>query len=150
MSCTTNTTGNQSKSAWGSVMCLCLFTRGLQISKGKALLFWGWGRYSAGSGMNTCIYIFFSLSPLIRAMTITYILNRAIHSIILRNRKSHLPNSCLQMSGIKINQSIFWLCSLTISTTLQNVQPTIAKYCDTHIYEHWSLWSLIVQPWNAQ
>lgn len=97
-----------------AVWCACLFEL-FRFQKVKPCSFWGvWGgnmrtgekTFSAASRMNTCIYIFV-LDSLIRAMTITYILNRAIHSIILRNRKSHLFNSCLQMSETKINQSIF-------------------------------------------
>lgn len=116
------------------------------------------GEYkSAGSGMNTCIYIFFPLDSLIRAMAITYILNRAIHSIILRNRKSHLSNSFLQMSEIKINQSIFWLGWLTISATLlQNRLPLTHTYSKVLRF-NLNIWSLIVgiqaklqTAWNLQ
>lgn len=104
LSCTTKTTGNQSTPVCSCVMCLGLFIWALHISKGKSE-----GEWSGNAGGIKCIefYIYIYINSLIRAMALTYILNRAFHSIIWRN-KSHLSNSCLQMSQIKINQSIFW------------------------------------------
>lgn len=161
MSCTTKTPGNQSESVWGSVrMYLCLFI--WEIAKGKASLFqvgfaWGQGNISQQGLEWKHAFTFFPLDSLIRAMAITYILNRAIHSIILRNRKSHLSNSFLQMSEIKINQSIFWLGWLTISATLlQNRLPLTHTYSKVLRF-NLNIWSLIVgtqaklqTAWNLQ
>lgn len=72
-----------------------LLVQSLEIWAGNDLLFQGvWGKmYSARARVDASIYIFFFLNSLIRALNITYILNRSIHPTIYRNRKNHLSNS---------------------------------------------------------
>lgn len=85
-----------------AVMCSCMSAP--HISEGKTAFSGGEEKEKHKKGIRS--YSFFY--SLIRAMAITYILNRAIHSVISRNRKSYLSNPCLQMTEIKINQSGVW------------------------------------------
>lgn len=89
--------------------CACLLEL-FRFQKVKLCSFtWRWGGKHTQRGLGWVhAFTFFFLNSLIRAVAITYILNRADNSIIYRNRKSHLSNSFLQMTEIKINQSIFW------------------------------------------